>query len=266
VRIERRRVDSAHELTTLVTEVLEAEIQGFHLIEHIEFPGDEIEIGMLAGDGQGMPLIVVAKEESGDSLILSYGKHVSWLKGRRGVLAKEHPQVDWMAVPGVVMMADKFSPYALVLASMLAVTPKICFSMKCLGMGTEKGLYIEPVEVPEAAKVKETVPSEANLLSKAVSDVADIDENLVVSVSIGYMSESLDWVPVANVRKRDDAIWVESGPGKWTTKKVDNESSLGTAIEKVKASYDEVLSTKGEAKDLKDSELSEAERKSLKWE
>jgi hypothetical protein len=250
----------------LVKEVLEAEIQGFHLIEHIEFPGDEIEVGMLAGDERGLPLIVVAKEESGDSLILSYGKHVSWLKGRRGVLAKEHPQVDWMAMPGIVMMADRFSPHALVLASMLAVAPKICYSMKCLGMGTEKGLFIEPIEVPEAGRLREPAPSETGLLSKAIAGVVGIDEGLSVSASFGYVSESLDWVPVANVRRRDDAVWVESGPGKWSTKKVDDDSSLGAAIEKVRASYEEVLRTKGEAKDLKESELSEAERDSLKWE
>jgi hypothetical protein len=266
VRIERRKVESAQELTTLVTEVLDGEIRGFRVIDHVEFPGDEIEIGMLAADADGRPLIVVSRDESGDGLILSYGRHVSWLRSKKEMLAKEHPEIDWSADPGIVMMAGGFSPYALVLASMLAVAPKICYSMKCLGIGTEKGLYVEPVEVPERTRPRETPVREGGLLSKAITGVVGIDENLSVSASFGYVSESLDWVPVANVRRRDKTVWVESGPGKWSTKKVGDESSLDAAMEKVRASYDEVLRTKGEVKDLEDSELSEAERKSLKWE
>jgi hypothetical protein len=94
VRIERRSIESARELTTLATEVLEEEIRGFRLIDQVEFPGGEIEIGLLASDGEGRVLIIMAREHSGDSLILSYGKHVSWLKSRVKALSGEYPQLD----------------------------------------------------------------------------------------------------------------------------------------------------------------------------
>jgi hypothetical protein len=266
MRIERRELANARELTTLVTEVLEGEIKGFRLIDSVELPGDETEIGLLVGDTQGRLMIVAAREHSGDGLILSYGKHVSWLRGRKDALSKEHPQFDWAGEPGIVLMAEDFSPHAVVLASMLAVTPKRCYSIKCLGLGEHKGLYVENIEVPEIERPSRQQPVHTELLTKAVSDVVGIAEDLSISASFGYVSESLDWVPVANIRKRTGTVWVESGPGKWTTKKVDDENSLGEAIEKVKASYDEVIKTKGEARNLSESELSEAERKSLKWE
>jgi hypothetical protein len=163
------------------------------------------------------------------------------------------------------MMAGSFSPHVLTLASLLAVTPKMCYSIKCLGIGSEKGLYVEPIEVPGREYTPE-VADDTDLLTKAVTGVVDIADDLSVSASFGYVSESLDWVPVANIRKRSGAVWVESGPGKWSTKKVEDGSTLGDAINKVRASYDEVLRTKGEARDLSESELSEAERKSLRWE
>jgi hypothetical protein len=266
VRIERRTIDSASELTTLVTEVLEGEIKGFRLIDHVDFPGGGIEIGLLACDAVGRLMIVAAREHSGDSLILSYGKHVSWLKSKKDVLAREHPGLDWTAEPGIVLLSESFSPYVLTLISMLGTAPRLCYCVKCLGIGSEKGLYIEPVQLPRVAHATEPVPRETDLLSRAVNGVVGIAEDLSVSASFGYVSESLDWVPVANVRKRSGSIWVESGPGKWTTKRVEDEESLTDALGKVKASYDEVLRTKGEAKNLSESELSEAERKSLKWE
>lgn len=266
MRIERRAVGSATELTTLVTEVLEGEIKGFRLIDHVEFPGEEIEIGLLAGDAEGRIFIVLSREHSGDSLILSYGKHVSWLKSRREALSMENPGFDWTVEPGIVMLSEAFSPHVLVLASMLGVTPKMCFSMKCLGIGKEKGLYVERIDLPKTIRAAEVVGERGNLLSEAVTGVVAIADDLSVSASFGYVSESLDWVPVANVRKRGGTVWVESGPGKWTTKRVEDDASLKSALKKVKASYDEVLRTKGEAKNLSDAELSEAERKSLKWE
>jgi hypothetical protein len=266
MRIERRAVESASELTTLVTEVLEGEIKGFRLIDHVEFPGEEIEIGLLAGDAEGRIFIVASREHSGDSLILSYGKHVSWLNSRREVLSAENPEFDWKGEPGLVMLSGSFSPHVLVLASMLGVTPRMCFSMKCLGIGKEKGLYIERIDLPEVTRVAEAMPRRADLLSDAVSGVVGIADDLSISASFGYVSESLDWVPVANVRKRGGTVWVESGPGKWSTKRVEDDASLKSALEKVRASYDEVLRTKGEAKNLSAAELSDAERKSLKWE
>ena len=266
MRIERRAIDSASELTTLVKEVLEGEIKGFHLIDNVDFPGDEIEIGLLASDADGRLLIVAARERPGDSLILSYGKHVSWLKSKKDALAKKHPGLDWTGEPGIVLLSESFSPHILTLISMLGTAPRMCYGIKCLGIGTEKGLLLEPIQLPRVEQVKQPAPRETDLLSRAVSSVVTIADDLSVSASFGYVSESLDWVPVANVRKRSGTVWVESGPGKWTTKRVEDEESLVDALGKVKASYDEVLRTKGEAKNLSDSELSDAERKSLKWE
>jgi hypothetical protein len=61
-------------------------------------------------------------------------------------------------------------------------------------------------------------------------------------------------------------LWIECGPGKWSTKRIEDDSSLAEALKKVEQSYGEVVRTKGEAKPLGDDELSEAERKSLRWE
>lgn len=266
MRIERREIASSQELTTLVTEVLEGEVKGFRLIDHVEFADDEIEIGLLCGDADGRIFIVGAKGHSGDSLILSYGKHVSWLRGKKESLSKGNPQYDWNRSPGIIVLAESFSPHVLVLISMLGVAPGKCYSMKCLGIGGEKGLYVEPVELPQVVRGPEPVSAETNLLSKAVNSVVRIADDLSVSASFGYVSESLDWVPVANLRSRRGAIWIESGPGKWTTKRIEDDSSLDGALEKVQASYDEVIRLKGEAKNLSDAELSEAERKSLRWE
>jgi hypothetical protein len=126
------------------------------------------------------------------------------------------------------------------------------------------------LEVPEAgpaAVPAESAPAaEGDLLSKAVNGVVDVAEDLSISASFGYVSESLDWVPVANLRSRRGTIWIESGPGKWSTKRIEDDDSLRSALETVKQSYDEIVRTKGGAKNLGEDELSEAERKSLRWE
>ena|GEM_PF-2327251 len=272
MRIERRKIESVGELTELVTEVLEGEIPGIKVVERVDLSDGEVEIGLLAGDSDGRLYVVMAKEVSGDSLILSYGRHLEWLKDNKERMAKSNPDFDWSGDPGLVMLAGGFSSYALTLASMLAVEQAMCFSMKCLGIGDRKGLYVEPIELPKRGRVPEPVreavpePPAGSLLTRAVDGMADVAEDLSVSASFGYVSESLDWVPVANLRSRRGSLWIESGPGKWTTKRIEDEGSLTEALAKVKDSYKEVIKNKGGAKNLGDDELSEAERKSLRWE
>jgi hypothetical protein len=73
-------------------------------------------------------------------------------------------------------------------------------------------------------------------------------------------------VPVANLRSHRGTIWIESGPGKWTTKRLDNERALGAVLDYVRRSYEEAFRAKGRAKEANDTELSDAEKKSLRWE
>jgi hypothetical protein len=271
VRIERRKIESATELTTMVTEVLEDEISGFEVIDTVDLGRDgEIEVGLLACNGEGRVFVVMAKDRLGDSLIMSYGKHLEWFKSNKDRMSGDKPQLDWDRQPGLVMLADGFSPHTLTLASLLGVEPKACYSMRCLGMGAEKGLLVEPVEVPTAgpgaAAAAPAPEPEGDLLSQAVNGVVDVAEDLSISASFGYVSESLDWVPVANLRSRRGTIWIESGPGKWSTKRIEDDDSLRSALDAVKQSYDEIIKTKGGAKNLGEDELSEAERKSLRWE
>jgi hypothetical protein len=272
VRIERRKIESAGELTTMVTEVLQDEISGFEVIDTVDLGQDGgIEIGLLACNGEGRVFVVMAKDRLGDSLVMSYGKHLEWFKTNKDRMSADKPHLDWDRQPGLVMLADGFSPHALTLASLLGVEPKACYSMRCLGMGKEKGLLVEPVEVPRAglggaAVVASAPQEEGDLLSRAVNGVVDVAEDLSISASFGYVSEALDWVPVANLRSRRGTIWIESGPGKWSTKRIEDDDSLRSALETVKRSYDDIVRTKGGAKDLGEDELSEAERKSLRWE
>lgn len=273
MRVERRKIESAGELTTMVTEVLEGEIDGFRVIDQVDLSRNgEIEIGLLAGDAERRVVVVMAKDHLGDSLIMSYGKHLEWVKGQKDRMSKENPQFDWDSEPGIIMLAEGFSTGALILTSMLGVDPKVCYSIKCLGIGTEKGLYVEPVEIPRVERMAVPAPApapaaeEVNLLSRAVNGVVGVAEDLSISASFGYVSESLDWVPVANLRSRRGTIWIESGPGKWSTKRIEDDESLRNALARVMESYEEVVKRKGGAKNLSDDELSEAERKSLRWE
>jgi hypothetical protein len=272
VRIERREIKSAAELTTMVTEVLEGEFSGFEVIDTVDLSLDgEIEVGLLACDGEGRVFVVMAKDRLGDSLVMSYGKHLEWFKTNKDRMSADRPRLDWERQPGLVMLADGFSSHTLTLASVLGVEPRACYSIRCLGMGAEKGLLVEPVEIPRivtgtAAPEAAAPQTEADLLSRAVNGVVDVAEDLSISASFGYVSESLDWVPVANLRSRRGTIWIESGPGKWSTKRIEDDDSLRSALETVKQSYDEIVRTKGGAKNLAEDELSEAERKSLRWE
>jgi len=274
MRIEKRKIASSKELSILVKEALEGEIKGFSVIDEIALSSAEVEMGILAGDGDGRVLVVTARERSGDSLVMSYGQHIAWLKHNRDRLARAHPKFNWIDEPGIVLMAESFGPAALALASLLGVEPKVCYTMKCLGIGNEKGLYMEAVELPEV-KLRPRAPVEAvlevreaepfDLLSKTVRNMVGIAEGLEVSASFGYRSKSLDWVPVANLRSHRGTIWIESGPGKWTTKRIEDEKSLGNVLDVVRKSYDEILKAKGSAKEAAETELSEAERKSLRW-
>ncbi len=269
MRIEKRKIAGSKELVDLVKEALEGEIKGLQVIDEIALSSDEVEMGILAGDAAGRVFVVVAKEKSGDSLILSFGSHIAWLRHNKERLTRENPRFDWSGEPGVVLMAESFSPHVLVLTSMLGVSPKMAYSMKCLGIGTEKGLYIEVVGLPEVSlKIEEAVAEvpATDLLSRTVKDLVGIAEGLEVSASFGYRSKSLDWVPVANLRSHRGTIWIESGPGKWTTKRVEDQKSLGPVLDVVKRSYEDIVRTKGVAKDVSEDELSDAERKSLRWE
>lgn len=282
MRIEKRKIASSKELGILVKEALEGEIKGFSVIDEVALSSDYVEMGILAGDSDGRVFVVGAKEGSGDQLIMSFGNHIVWLKHNRDRLARAHPRFNWIDEPGIVLVAESFSPHALMLASLLGIDPKMCLTMKCLGIGNEKGLYTENVELPEARIVRKAraeaqaapgperpaagEPEPIDLLSRTVKNMIGIAEGLEVSASFGYRSKSLDWVPVANLRSHRGTIWIESGPGKWTTKRVENETSLGSVIDVVKKSYDDILKVKGGAKDGGDTELTDAERKSLSWE
>ena len=280
MRIEKRKIASSKELSILVKEALEGEIKGFSVIDEVALSSDDIEMGILAGDSDGRIFVVVAKEKSGDDLIMSFGKHIVWLKHNRDRLARAHPRFNWIDEPGIVLVAESFSPHALMLASLLGVDPKMCLTVKCLGIGNEKGLYTEAVELPEARLVRkpeaqagpgperpqEPEDGPTDLLSRTVKNMVGIAEGLEVSASFGYRSKALDWVPVANLRSHRGTIWIESGPGKWTTKRIEDETSLGSVLDVVKKSYDDILKVKGGAKDAEDAELSDAERKSLGWE
>lgn len=266
MRIEKRQVGSSEELTGLVKEALEGEIRGFEVLEGIAISSDEIEIGMLAGDAEGRVLVVAAKEKSGDSLILSFGSHVEWLRQNKERLTREHTRFNWDQEPGIILMAENFSPRVLTLTSLLGVSPKQAYTMKCLGIGTEKGLYIETVGLPEVSFGEEAPVAGDNLLSRTITNLVATGDGLEVSASFGYRGKSLDWVPVANLRSHRGTIWIESGPGKWTTKRLDNERALGAVLDYVRRSYEEAFRAKGRAKEANDTELSDAEKKSLRWE
>jgi len=220
---------------------------------------------MLVGDKSGRLMIVSAREHDGDGLLLSYGRHLSWFENVKETLSGEHPNFDWQHDPGLILMADGFSPHTLYLVAMLGASPKTCYSINCLAMGSEKGLFAERIELPTVS-LPGVETREVDLLTRTVDRVVSLASDLSVSASFGYVSESLDWVPVANVRKRGKTVWVESGPGKWSTLKVEDDATLERAIEKVKASYKEVIRVKGETGSTGETELSEAERKTLKWE
>jgi hypothetical protein len=269
MRIEKRKVGSSKELAGLVKEALEGEFKGLQVIDEMAVASSEAEVGILAGDAAGRIFVIVAKEKSGDGLILSFGRHIAWLKHNKERLARDYPKFDWSGEPGVILMAESFSPEALAIASLLATSPKAAYTMKCLGIGVEKGLYIEPGQIPQlsvkAGAAAVEVPA-TDLLSQTVKDLVAISDGLEISASFGYRSRALDWVPVANLRSHKGTIWIESGPGKWTTKRIEDDKSLGSVLDVVKKSYDEIVRTKGGAKDAGEDELSDAERKSLHWE
>jgi hypothetical protein len=266
VRIERRKVESSHELRMLVGEALEGEIEGLRIIDGVESGEGAIEAGLLVSNADGRVIIVASKERTGDDLILSYGRHLSWLEENRERLASSHPDLKWDQPPGLFLLAESFGPHALLVGSMLALEPWKVFTMKCLGIGGEKGLYLEPVSLPAVRREAPEPAGAPDLVSRAVSGIFGVAEGLSVSASFGYVSESLDYAQVANLNTRGGNIWIESGPGKWTTTRIENEDSLEKALKKVRESYEEVIRMKGKAKDLREADLSEAERDSLRWE
>jgi hypothetical protein len=263
VRIEKRSIDSGEELKSLTLEALTGEIEDLVLIEDLPAQGQALEIGFLAGDSKGRVFIVVSGDKSGDSLVLLYAKHLEWVKSTLSTLVQRHPKFDWSGEPGFIMLASSFSGHTLLLAAMLAVAPKRAYTLKCLGIGAEKGLYIEEVELPEVRLKAEYAKPEASLISETVDRILGVAEGLSVTASFGYMSSSLDWVPVANLNRKRGKIWIESGPGIWSIKRVADDKSLDAVVERVKSSYEEALKKKGEPRDADSESLSDAERKSL---
>lgn len=264
MRIEKRPIESSQELLALVNESLEAEVSGYHVIAaSAQIPGS-IEAGLLVGEEGGRISIVCAVDGNGDHLILRYGSLLGWFKKVRSEIGDRHKDLDWEQNPGLIMMAGDFSPESLTLIGLINVSPKRCYTIKCLGIGDQKGLYLEPV--PIAFESKPTKPSvQLDLLTKTIDGVINIAPELSVSASFGYVSESMDWMPVANVRKRAKSVWVESGPGRWSTLRIEDEASLEKALERIRSSYEEIKRTRGTDPE-NDFNLSEAERKSLKWE
>lgn len=263
MRIEKRSIDSGEELRSLTLEALTGEIDDLVMIEDLPASGQPMEIGFLAGDSKGRVFIVLAGEQSGDSLIPLYAKHLEWIRATLSTLVQRHPKFDWSGEPGCIVLASSFSSHTLLLASMLSVNPKRAYTVKCLGIGAEKGLYIEELDLPEVRLKAEYAKPEVSLLSETVDKILGVAEGLSVTASFGYMSSSLDWVPVANLNRKRGKIWIESGPGIWSIKRVADEKSLETVVERVKKSYDEALKKKGEPRDTDSEDLSEAERKSL---
>lgn len=264
MRIERRQVETSEELLTLVNESLEAEVSGYRVIATAPTTPGSIEAAMLIAEDGGRLSIVCATDKGGDQLILKYGNLLGWFKDISSEIAHKHEDIDWMKNPGFIMMAGDFSPEALMLIRLIDVSPKRCYTFRCLGLGDQKGLYLEQISVVGEA-ISARPEKQLGLLTRAVDGVITIAPELSVSASFGYVGESMDWMPVANVRKRGKAVWVESGPGKWSTLRVEDDTSLEMALEKIRNSYEEVRRTRGPDPD-NDFNLSEAERKSLKWE
>lgn len=263
MRIEKRSIDSREELRSLTLEALTGDIEDLAFIDDLPTQDVPMEIAFLAGDSKGRVFIVLSGDGSGDSLVQLYAKHLEWIKTTLSTLAQKHAKFDWSGEPGCIMLASSFSSHTLLLASMLSVTPKRAYTLKCLGIGAEKGLYIEELELPEVRLKAEYARPEVSLLSETVDRILGVAEGLSVTASFGYMSSSLDWVPVANLNRKRGKIWIESGPGIWSIKRVADEKSLEAVVERVKDSYDEALKKKGEPRDTDSEKLSEAERKSL---
>ena len=263
MRIEKRSIDSGDELKSLTLEALTGHIDDLVFIEDLPAQSEPREVGFLAGDSKGRVFIVEAGDGSGDSLVPLYAKHLEWMKATLSTLVQKHPKFDWSGEPGCIMLAPAFSSHTLLLTSMLSVTPKRAYALKCLGIGSEKGLYIEELDLPEVRLRAEYAKPEVSLLSETVDKILGVADGLSVTASFGYMSGSLDWVPVANMNRKRGKIWIESGPGIWSIKRVADDKSLEAVIERVRDSYDEALKKKGEPRDTDGENLSEAERKSL---
>ena len=263
MRIEKRKIESSKELRDLTVEALDGEIEGLAVLEDLPTPDEDLVIALLCTDGKRRHFVVLSSAAGGDDLISLYGKEIDWIAGYREVLMGKHPGADFSGEPGLVMLAESFGKHTLLIASMLDVEPRRCYSLKCLGMGGEKGLYLEEIALPQRKVVVREKPAEGDLLSRTISSLLGIAEGISVSASFGYLSKSLDWVPVANLRSHRGTIWVESGPGTWSAKRIDDETSLRKAVERVRKSYEEVVKTKGEAKPGQDDDLTEEERRSL---
>jgi len=264
MRIERKTIESSEELLSLVNESLEAEVNGYRVIATAPQTPGSIEADMLVAESGGRLSIVCATDKNGDELLLRYGNLLGWFKKISHDIADKHEGLDWGKNPGLIMMAGDFSPEAVMLIGLINVFPKRCYKIKCLGIGSQKGLYLEPVWISMEAEPKKP-QAQLDLLTRAIDGVIGIAPELSVSASFGYVGESMDWMPVANVRKRGKSVWVESGPGKWSTLRVEDDSSLEKALEKIRNSYEEIKRTRGSDPD-NDFNLSEAERKSLRWE
>ncbi len=263
MRIEKRSIDSSDELKALVLEAITGEIEDLVFVEDLPAQSEPLEIGFLAGDSKGRVFIVEAGDGSGDSLVPLYAKHLEWMRATLSTLVQRHPKFDWSGEPGCIMLAPSFASSTLLLTSMLSVTPKRAYTLKCLGIGAEKGLYIEELDLPEVRLKAEYAKPEVSLLSETVDKILGVADGLSVTASFGYMSSSLDWVPVANLNRKRGKIWIESGPGIWSIKRVADDKSLEAVIVRIKDSYDEALKKKGEPRDTDSENLSEAERKSL---
>ena len=263
MRIEKRSIDSGEELKSLTLEALTGQIEDMVFIEDLPALGEAMEIGFLAGDSKGRVFIVAAGDGPGDALVSLYARHLEWMKATLSTLVQKHPKFDWSGEPGCIMLASSFSSHTLLLASLLSVAMKRAYSLKCLGIGAEKGLYIEELDLPEVRLKAEYAKPEVSLLSETVDKILSVADGLSVTASFGYMSSSLDWVPVANLNRKRGKIWIESGPGIWSIKRVADDKSLEAVIDRVKDSYDEAIKKKGQPRDSDSENLSEAERKSL---
>ena len=263
MRIEKRSIDSADELKGLTLEALTGDIDDLAYIEDLPAQGLPKEIGFLAGDSKGRVFVVLAGPESGDGLVALYARQLEYMRTSLSTLVQKHPKFDWSGEPGFIMLASSFSSHSLLLASMLSVSPKRAYTLKCLGIGSEKGLYIEELDLPEVRLKAEYAKPEVSLLSETVDRILAVADGLSMTASFGYMSSSLDWVPVANLNRKRGKIWIESGPGIWSIKRIADDKSLEAVVERVKSSYDEALSKKGEPRDADSERLSDEERKSL---
>jgi len=257
------KVENDAELQNLIVEDSENIEKGLRIVDRKIRMGERDFLDLLGVDSRKHLVIMKVKGREDGSMLMESLDCFDWVRNNIDTIRKMYPEheIDCSQTPRVILIAPRFS-YLFKRRVMFINLIKIdLFEYKYLEAKGERGLLFDPIDVPKSREYRErkSVDDHLNyilndgvraLCKRAKDKIQRLSDKINVYATFAYIGFEFEDKHLATIHTEQDFFLVDTGIGKWTSIKVENEASFSKALHNVTTTFIELGGLKSDIQNL----------------